>query len=227
MTSKSAPPPLSLTTRQLVKMAAPIVLFSILLPTVDNVTDLRMIIRLYTGITGCKELPWQEKFTCQEDPVTYCESNPRSFGCESLWLYGSPENIPGCKLIWQNDYICQEDPVTYCQSNRNSDECYFFERYGWVVNFKLNGTVRSIPGCRLIWQNEHACQEDPDTYCESNPKSIECDDFKRSGWVGVIPGCVRFICWHDPATFCEQRPDSPTCKPIKHTRFAIMFLGKY
>ena len=46
MTSKSAPPPLTMTTGQLVKMAAPIVLFSILLPAVDNVTDLRMITRL-------------------------------------------------------------------------------------------------------------------------------------------------------------------------------------
>ena len=178
MTSKSATPPLTLTIGQLVKMAAPIVLFSIILPLVDNVTDLIMINRLYTGITGCvgDDLPWQDKYTCQEDPVTYCELNPDSYGCRSFKFDGDVSDIPGCKLIWQELYTCKEDPVTYCQSNLNSRECNYFERNGSPYD---------------------------------------------------IPGCVYFTCYNDTATFCAQRPDSPTCKPIKHTRFATMFLGKY
>ena len=179
MTSKSAPPPMTTTTWQLMKMAAPIVLFSIILPTVDNVTDLRMIIRLNTGITGCirtYDLHWQESYTCQEDPITYCKSNPNSTECSYFERYGDPFLIPGCKLIWQNEYTCQEDPATYCQSNPNSDECNDFERYGWVSD---------------------------------------------------IPGCVYFSCYTDPLTYCDQRPASPSCKPIKHKRFATMFLGKY
>ena len=34
-------------------MSLPIILFSIILPFIDIVTDLRMIIRLYSGIPGC------------------------------------------------------------------------------------------------------------------------------------------------------------------------------
>ena len=45
-----------LTTWQLVKMTGPIILFGILLPIVDSVTDLRMIIILYWGIPGCKDV---------------------------------------------------------------------------------------------------------------------------------------------------------------------------
>ena len=187
MSSKSAPPPLSLTTGQLVKMAAPIVLFSILLPAVDNVTDLRMITSLYTGITGCvrsDEIPWQERYICQEDPNAYCErincvgENLFKRGCDWNGCYHFklkneyPENIPGCKYNWNYTYICQEDPVTYCESNPYSDECEIFGR-------------RDDP----LW----------------------------------IPGCET--CWFNTATFCGQRPDHPTCAYFKHTPFATMFLG--
>ena len=259
MTS-SAPPPMTMTNGQLVKMAAPIILFSIILPTVDNVTDLRMIIRLYTGITGCAstyELPWQERYTCQEDPITYCKSNPNSTECSYFERYGDPFLIPGCKLIWQNEYTCQEDPATYCQSNADSYGCRRLKRYGYVSG---------IPGCKKIWQNDYTCQKDPATYCRSNADSYGCHRFMY-GYVDGIPGCKEiwqneytckedpatycqsnadsyecdrferygspedipgcFNCYTDPAFFCEQKPDSPTCKTIRHTRFATMFLGKY
>ena len=186
MTSKSAPTPHKLTTWELMKMAAPIVLFGILLPTVDNVTDLIMITRLYTGITGCvlirNDLPWQERYICEEDPDTYCDNK----NCVGDNLY-----LRGCEWIG-----CSK--------------------------FKLKGSPEGIHGCKENWQNEWVCQEDPVTYCESNPYSDECGSFKRGGSVLWIPGCEN--CWFT-ANFCEKRPDHPTCAYFKHTTFATMFVG--
>ena len=194
MSTKSPPP---LTNWELVKMAAPIVLFGILLPTVDNYTDLRLIIRLYTGVEGCvnvRDLPWQKVYTCQEDPVTYCKSNP-SWKCDKFERYGDASDIVGCKEKWQNEWTCQEDPATYCKSNPNSTGCqedpatycksnpystgcHYFERYGLFLN--------GLPGCV-----QFSCQ------------SI----------------------YDDPTRFCAHLPTSPYCGHFKHTSFATMFLG--
>ena len=179
MSSKSAPPPLTLTTEQLLKMAAPIVLFSILLPAVDNVTDLIMITRLYTGITGCAaygDLPWQERYTCQEDPATYCQSNPNSDQCYYFEQYGWVSDIPGCKEIWQNKYICQEDPVIYCQSNPNSTECYLFKSRGWA-----HWGPSDIPGCV-------SCETDTATFCEKRPNSPRCVHIKHTRFATMFLG---------------------------------------
>ena len=82
--SSPAPPPLN--TWQMVKMFSPIVIFSILLPLVDILTDLRMIITLYTGVYACNsnEIYWiygqdtyREIFdTCRKDASTFCQQNP-------------------------------------------------------------------------------------------------------------------------------------------------------
>ena len=146
MSSTSASPPL--TTWELVKMTGPITLFGILLPTVDNLTDLRMIIRLYSGIYGCK--------------------------------YVSPY-----------DYVRE-----------------------------TNGT----------WEDLYICQQDPDTYCQVNPGSSDCDYFYLSGYPGNdFPGCTYDYdtCKPDPATFCEYHPDRVTCRVYTHRIFASMFLGNF
>ena len=43
----------TMTAKEMSKTFLPIILFSIVLPLIDIVTDLRIIIRLYSGITGC------------------------------------------------------------------------------------------------------------------------------------------------------------------------------
>ena len=85
MSSTSATPPL--TTWQMVKMLGPIILSEILLPILDNVTDLRMIIRLYWGIPGCKAhssvLTQTAGYTeCLRDPATFCEDRKDDYYCE-------------------------------------------------------------------------------------------------------------------------------------------------
>ena len=43
----------TMTTKEIAKSFFPIILFSIVLPLIDIFTDLRMIIRLFFGITNC------------------------------------------------------------------------------------------------------------------------------------------------------------------------------
>ena len=75
----STPP---LATWELVKMTGPIILFGILLPTVDNLTDLRMIIKLYSGIPDCGyDYIRIDYDTCKSDPATFCEDNPHHLVC--------------------------------------------------------------------------------------------------------------------------------------------------
>ena len=132
MSSTSAPPPL--TTWELVKMTGPIIFFGILLPTVDNLTDLRMIIRLYKGIPGCKYVDqwdyvnkmngtWEHVVTCQQDPDTYCQENdPKSKYCDHFYRYGYPpgNDFPGCTWVY---LTCKSDPATFCADNPHHLNC--------------------------------------------------------------------------------------------------------
>ena len=43
----------TMTTKEMLKTFSPIILFSIILPLIDIVTDLRIIIRLYSGVVYC------------------------------------------------------------------------------------------------------------------------------------------------------------------------------
>ena len=59
-----------------VRMTAPVFLFGVILPFTDIVTDLRLILRLYIGVTGCGgdgDTGWQ----CWSSHVsTYCQEHP-------------------------------------------------------------------------------------------------------------------------------------------------------
>ena len=152
-TSASTPP---LTTWELVKMTGPIILFGILLPTVDNLTDLRMIIRLYTGITGCKFVDpdnynretngtWEDLITCQQNPNTYCRLNPGFPGCgyrpalvpgraPVSVLEGVPSSdFPGCRWDF---YTCNSDPDTFCEDNPHRlTSCVYYQHEKFATMF--------------------------------------------------------------------------------------------
>ena len=149
MSSTSATPPL--TTWQLVKMTGPIILFGILLPTVDNLTDLRMIIRLYFGIPGCKSVyyvyyedyismngtNWQDLYTCQQDSETYCQLNPNSVVCKEFEFdeskrKGYPGPIPNC--TWDLD-TCEKDPATFCEDNPHRLICGHYRHRDFALMF--------------------------------------------------------------------------------------------
>ena len=75
----------TMTTKEMAKSFLPIILFSIVLPLIDIVTDLRMIIRLFSGITSCvpendyifwntfKNVTGSEYFDCYIDLSRFCQ----------------------------------------------------------------------------------------------------------------------------------------------------------
>ena len=141
MSSTSPSPPL--TNRELVTMAGPIIFFGILLPTVDNLTDLRMIIRLYSGINGCNYVipygrlmngtTWEDLYTCQQDPDTYCQLNdPESWYCKDFYHRGSPVHFPNCTLDFNT---CKSDPATFCEDNPNRLTCGHYKHVTFATMF--------------------------------------------------------------------------------------------
>ena len=74
MKAKEPEPEAPLSLWPFVKMTAPVFLFGVILPFADIVTDLRMIIRLYLGVTVCgPEARWR----CSVSQVnTFCKENP-------------------------------------------------------------------------------------------------------------------------------------------------------
>ena len=70
--------PQTLSTMTIKEMAIsflPIILFSIVLPLIDIVTDLRMIIRLFSGITGCVSYEDMVKLNVSSSDRQECHSS--------------------------------------------------------------------------------------------------------------------------------------------------------
>ena len=70
----------TLTIKTMIKMFGPIVLFSIVLPLVDILTDLRLISKLYFGKYRCRytNITDNERRDCftSDDLPTFCRLNP-------------------------------------------------------------------------------------------------------------------------------------------------------
>ena len=78
----------TMTTKEMLKTFSPIILFSIILPLIDIVTDLRIIIRLYSGVVYCL-LPENDiifgfdldyvdlEYEYAPDPVCELETHPK------------------------------------------------------------------------------------------------------------------------------------------------------
>ena len=74
----------TMTTKEMAKSFSAIILFSIVLPLIDIVTDLRMIIRLYSGISNCIfykddiNVSYSDWANCDtsDDLSTFCQLHP-------------------------------------------------------------------------------------------------------------------------------------------------------
>ena len=66
----------TMTKKDMSKSFLPIILFSIVLPFIDIGTDLRMIIRLYSGISGCIPYEYEERIrlNVSYDELISCET---------------------------------------------------------------------------------------------------------------------------------------------------------
>ena len=139
------------------------VLLNILLPTVDVITDLVMIVKLFSGDYGCVTpklwsedyIKWQD---CLQDPETYCretkelnttcsykenEYNTEIYECRSLNLWSNDWKPGG---DW---YSCTSSPRTFCKGAR-PELCVFdnYPKFGvsLLVPFLINYLV-----CFLTW----------------------------------------------------------------------------
>ena len=76
----------NMTSKEMLITFFPIILFSIVLPIIDIVTDIRLIIRLFSGFTSCiyqddieklnvSPIEW-EKCLFSDDLSTFCQLNP-------------------------------------------------------------------------------------------------------------------------------------------------------
>ena len=91
MTRVEKEPETPLPLGQFVKMTAPVFIFGVILPIVDIFTDLRMIIRLYVGVPGCKHYSRPRHNPCleAEDFNTYCQDNPGGCSTEQHSIFAS------------------------------------------------------------------------------------------------------------------------------------------
>ena len=81
----------TMTSKEMTKMFLPIVLFSIILPLVDIVTDLRLIIQLYSDAYTCISYGDWEKYNVSysewedcidsDDMTNFCQQYPMPKAC--------------------------------------------------------------------------------------------------------------------------------------------------
>ena len=78
---------------QLARITGPVVFFSIILPLIDNVTDLILIVKLYFGVHYCKHhclspstyglRTCEGYYQCRENATTYCNNFDENLDDES------------------------------------------------------------------------------------------------------------------------------------------------
>ena len=83
----------TMTTKEMLKTFSPIILFSIILPLIDIVTDLRIIIRLFSGVFYC--IP-------PEELNSTMEGND---------IYGFSPNYYGSDFDDYSDYVARNNKI--------------------------------------------------------------------------------------------------------------------
>ena len=106
--ASQAQPSRTMTTKEMSKTFIPIILFSIILPLIDIVTDLRLIIRLYSGVYSCIQYPtdliWRYKYKgLKKYGIYYYEDGSRNISYEE----------------WDDCRQTDDDLSDFCQQNSN------------------------------------------------------------------------------------------------------------
>ena len=115
-----------------------LLVLNIALPTLDAVTDIILVIKLYRGAHYCMclrpycERPYQCKKNeicriqayceCKKDPVSYCSNDGNNEICriQAYCEYHSFDHPE------RDDYdMCYDDPDGYCSNGGNSEMCRF------------------------------------------------------------------------------------------------------
>ena len=128
----------------------PLILFSIILPTLDVGSDISLISRLYTGSWGC--LGNDYRSCLQTGADIYCRN--------------SSSNLDLCQRFEDGEYSCylSDDYWTcydlgatwYCNSpNANKDICHEYDDGGFYCYFSSS-------------QEYWSCRQDPTKYCSNS-----------------------------------------------------------
>ena len=104
---------------QKVKAIIPVMLFSIILPTVDVGTDLNLIYKLYVGTYSCNST--SEMWTEWEDYVKCLETRYSS----DLCLH--PRERKNTRKQFEDYDLCRQDSYEYCTSNSTWSERFCVE----------------------------------------------------------------------------------------------------
>ena len=101
------------------KAIIPVMLFSIILPTVDVGTDLNLIYKLYVGTYSCNST--SEMWTEWEDYVKCLETSYSS----DLCLH--PRERKNTRKQFEDYDLCRQDSYEYCTSNSTWSERFCVE----------------------------------------------------------------------------------------------------
>ena len=113
---------MSMETTALLQMAAPIIVLNLLLPSVDTVTDLITIIKLYLGGHGCIDENvfsiHDQLAVCERNPAEYCSTNQ-----SALCTVSEDDGTYTCSRarrdhLWQQ---CIADPRGFCEDPDTRD----------------------------------------------------------------------------------------------------------
>ena len=115
------------------------VLLNILLPSVDVITDLLMVKKLFSGAFGCINprwwsgdfIMWQD---CLQDPELYCSENKQVNSTCVRVLKGIHGYSCLAPDLWSTDYsawrACRDSPTSFCEGAPHT-VCQFQEHHNF------------------------------------------------------------------------------------------------
>ena len=130
----------TMTTKEMLKTFSPIILFSIILPLIDIVTDLRIIIRLFSGVFYC--IP-------PEELNSTMEGND---------IYGFSPNYYGSDFDDYSDYVARNNKINrelqlplITNTSYDYSDSYYYGFSPEVFGSEFDDDqLPSIPECELL-----------------------------------------------------------------------------
>ena len=139
-----------------VKTILILLVLNIALPTLDTLTDINLVIKLYRGAQYCYYDGGPDYKKCEEDPVGYCSSDENNlnvcrFSCDGFY------HMKNHGDYWDDYYKCRKDPVGYCSNaENNQDVCVAVSKY-----YPCQWAPRDSDDYKK-------CRDDPSSYCAND-----------------------------------------------------------
>ena len=111
-----------------VKTILVILVFNIALPTLDTVTDISLLIKLFRVVHVCEFDGGPDFQKCEKDPEGYCsnEENNQNVCVSYYYCQWDPHG--------RDDFRkCKKDPASYCSSDENNQNVCRINSYPTMV----------------------------------------------------------------------------------------------